>query len=147
MRRYWYNLSIRNKLMGFLLFVILSLSAFSLYLLAAMYGFLGSFNGHVTEYFQVNVLQQHNEKNDRLISQYFDDFRLDSLAEFNQSMDAFHGALSEIQAKPHSLESYLVLRSIHNSFISYSDEINTAIKKQRSSPNLCVKSPVVGSVR
>ena len=132
MRRYWYNLSIRNKLMGFLLFVILSLSAFSLYLLAAMYGFLGSFNGHVTEYFQVNVLQQHNEKNDRLISQYFDDFRLDSLAEFNQSMDAFHGALSEIQAKPHSLESYLVLRSIHNSFISYSDEINTAIKKQRS---------------
>lgn len=131
MRRYWCNLSIRNKLMGFLLFVIITISAFSLYLLAAMYGFLGSFNSHVTEYFQVNVLQQHNSKNDRLISQYFDDFRMDSLADFNQSMDEFHRVLQEIQSEPHSLESYLVLRSIQNSFMSYSDEINAAIKLQR----------------
>ena len=131
MRRYWCNLSIRNKLMGFLLFVIITITAFSLYLLAAMYGFLGSFNSHVTEYFQVNVLQQHNSKNDKLISQYFDDFRMDSLADFNQSMDEFHRVLQEIQSEPHSLESYLVLRSIQNSFMSYSDEINAAIKLQR----------------
>ena len=132
MRKYWYNLSIRNKLMIFLMFVIISISSFSLYLLTAMSGFLDGFNSHVTEYFQVNVLQQHNSKNDRLIGQYFDDFSMDSLAEFNQSMDEFHRVLQAIQSRPHSLESYLVLRSIQSSFTSYSDEINSAIKLQRS---------------
>ena len=132
MQNYWRNLSIPKKLMLFLGFIVLSISIFSVYLLVIIHSYLGSFNEHVNEYFQVNVLQQQNVKNDRLLSKYFDNFQMESLAEFNQSVDEFNLALREIQTRPHSLESYLVLRSIQNSFISYADEVNTAIKKQKA---------------
>ena len=132
MQNVWRNLSIRNKLMAFLGVIVFSISLFCLYLLATIHSDLDNFNEHVDEYFRVNVLQQHNARNDRLIVRYFDDFRMDNLAEFNQCVDEFHFALRKIQARPHSLESYLVLRSIQNAFVSYSDEINTAIKKQKS---------------
>ena len=132
MRDYWRNLSIRKKLMVFLFFVVFSISSFSMYLLLTTYAYLGSFNSHVKEYFQVNTLQQFNGKNDRLIVEYFDDFRMEHLAEFNQSVDDFHRVLGELQSRSHSLESYLVLRSIQNSFVSYSDEINTAIRKKNA---------------
>ena len=131
LQRFWYNFSLRKKLMLFLSFIFLSLSMFSFYLISTTYSYINDFNNNVNEYFEINSLQQKNVTNNRLISKCFDDPHMDSLADFNQSVDAFYHTLQHIQSSSHTLESYLLVRSIQNSFTSYCNESTAAIIKQR----------------
>jgi len=131
LKNYWYNASIRKKLMTFLLFIIFCISIFSIYLIVNTYSYAENFNSNVSEYFEVHMLQQNNIKNDKLMFKYFDAVSLENLAEYNENIDEFNASLQEMAKKSRSLESYLIIRSIKNAFLSYCDENNTAIKKQR----------------
>lgn len=131
LKNYWYNASIRKKLLAFLLSMIFCISVFSVYLIFNTYSYVENFNTNTNEYFEVNILQQNNKKNNMLMFKYFDDVRMENLAEFNESVDQFYLALHKVTTNSHSLESYLLIRSIKNAFISYCDESNMAIKKQR----------------
>jgi two-component system sensor histidine kinase YesM len=126
----WLNASIRKKMMTFLVTVVVSISFFSILMLVIVYSYVNNFSGNVNEYFKINLLQQNNANNDRLIAKYLEDSRLDNLAEFNHNIDSFNAILQEIKAKPHSLEGYLLIRSIQNSFDSYCLETTLAIRKQ-----------------
>jgi len=130
-KKNWYNASIRKKLMIFLMTIILCISVFSIYLLTITFSYINDFSSNVNEYFIINMLQQNNEKNERLRGKYFDDLRMDSLSEYNQSMDSFYMTFQELKENSHNMEAYLLIRSIQNSFTSYSEESNMAIRKQR----------------
>lgn len=132
---FWHNASIRKKLMVFLVSLIFCISIVSSYLIWTTYTYGNKFNSTVNEYFKINMLQQNNVINGRLLAKYFEDVSMDSLSEFNQSLDSFYTTLKEIQVNSHSLEAYLLIRSIQNSFASYCDESNTAIIKQRNRGN------------
>ena len=129
--KFWYNASIRKKLMIFLMTIILCISVFSIYLLTITFSYINDFSSNVNEYFIINMLQQNNEKNERLRGKYFDDLRMDSLSDYNQSMDSFYMTFQDLKGNSHNMEAYLLIRSIQNSFTSYSEESNMAIRKQR----------------
>jgi len=135
LQKFWYNASIRKKIIAFLLVMIFCISVFSIYLIITIYQYTDKFNSNVNGYFKINMLQQNNVNNDRLMIKYFGDLHMDSLADFNQSMDSYYIILQEIKGTAHSLEAYLLIRSIENSFTSYCGESNTAIKKQREGGN------------
>jgi sensor histidine kinase YesM len=130
-KKYWYNASIRKKLLLFLGAVILCISTFSIQLLIITYSYINNFGGSINEYFKINMLQQNNVRNEQFITKYFDDLQMDNLAAFNQSVDSFYATLQEINNNSHSLEAYLLIRSIQNSFDSYSEESSAAIRMQR----------------
>ena len=127
----WYNCSIRTKLMIFLIVLIVCISILSVYLISTAYGYLDNFNTNVNEYFEINMLHQYNAENSNLIEKYLDDYQMESLAQFNESIDSFYLALREIEANSYSLEAYLLIRSIKNSFAYYLEECNTAIINKR----------------
>lgn len=131
LKKYWYNASIRQKLMTFLVLIIFCISIFSLYLISNTHNYMDNFDSNVNEYFEVHMLQQININNEKLINEYSDNMILENLAEYNVSVDEFQASLERIAHESQSLESYLLIRSIKNAFISYCEESNLAIKKQR----------------
>ena len=106
---------------------------FSIYLISTTFGYIYNFNLNTNKYFIVNSLLQNNTENDRLIGQYIDDFKMETLAEFNESVDSFYSNMTEIEEEAQSLDAYLLLRSINNSFTYYLEECNEAIRKKSES--------------
>jgi len=127
----WYNCSIRTKLMIFLITLIICISVFSLHLIITVYGYIDNFNSNITKYFEINILYQYNTENSSLIGKYLDNSQMDSLAEFNEGIDSFYLTLHRIEVNSYSLDAYLLIRSIKNSFTFYLEECNTAIINKR----------------
>lgn len=135
LKLYWFNATIRKKLMMFIVTIILCVSIFSLYLLITTYSYMHSFNSSVNEYFKINVLQHNNTINDKLLTKYFSDSSLESLANYNNSIDAFYLSLTEIKNNPHNSDIAYLLDMIDTTFIEYCRETTLAIKKYRNGDN------------
>lgn len=130
-KQHWYKASIKKKLIAFILSMLFFVSIFNIYMLFITYNYTKNFSNNINEYFQINRLQQNNEQSSLFLQSYFNDYQLNTLYELNNNIDEFNYILSEIEKKPHSVEAYLLIRSIKNSFESYSQEVSSAVRKQR----------------
>ena len=122
MKKRWDNISIKKKLMIFWMSLIIVMSVFNIYLITTTYGYIDNFKNATNEYFKINMLHQYNADNNSFLSNYLDNAQMDSLAAFNESVDAFNSNLKDIEENSQSLEAYLLIRSINNSFVYYLEE-------------------------
>lgn len=132
LKNYWINATIRKKLLTFVLTAIGCVSIFSLYLLITTYSYIHDFNSTVNEYFKISMLQHNNTKNNSLLTDYFRDANMETLANYNQSVDTFYSALLAIKANPHNDETEALLNTIEKTFEAYCHESDLAIKSYRN---------------
>lgn len=125
-----YQISIKKKIMGFVIIIIIFLTIQSIYLIQRDYNILNRYNEDNISYLHITQLKKNVVINNNLLNKYFKESTLKNLSNYNDSIIVINKIISKIENNIHTLDEYLAFKAIENSIISYQEEANYAIREK-----------------
>jgi two-component system sensor histidine kinase YesM len=129
----WYRMSIRSKQFAFYIIIIALISLFSFFALDRYNNFIHQYNVNTNRFFNAVQLKKELIESRTYISNFLESLELSELNNYNESVYRFEEAIVKMEAETVSLNEYLLLRAVKNSYISAYDEYNAAIRERRAS--------------
>jgi sensor histidine kinase YesM len=114
--------------MGFVLLIALFILIQNIYVVQRDYSILNRYNQDNISYLQITQLKKSFVANNNLLNKYFDDSTLYNLANYNESVIEIDKMISGIKDNIHTIDEYLSYKAMQNSFTTYKDEANNAIR-------------------
>jgi len=135
-----YGMELRQKLMLFIVSIIIFFVVLNLFLIRRDYLILNNYNEDNKNYSRISELRKLLDDNNRFLNDYFEeselkdtegfnDSTLSILSEFNRTGYEVFDTIEEIEGSVKSLDEYLWIQSIENACENYREEANKAVRE------------------
>lgn len=134
-----YGMDLRQKLMLFIVSVIIFFVVLNLFLIRRDYLILNNYNEDNKNYSRISELRKLLDDNNSFLNAYFEESELKAtdgfndstlliLSDFNRTGYEVFDIIEEIEGSVKSLDEYLWIQAIENACANYREEANNAIR-------------------
>lgn len=118
----WLQASIIFKILSLVGIIIIIFGFLSLYFLLNSSDLFNKYNKKLDEYYIITIIQQGLSNNKGLLNKYLENFQVEYLNDFNDSVNEINRKISYISNDYNSYDKYFYIRAIKKSLKSYYTE-------------------------